>query len=404
MKKAAIIMLTVILAGLALAQPPEPPHRVYGEINDTDGPVDDLDVEFRYSGDSKASTTTDSSGSYSVKIPYSSTYDGENLELYVEDGSTGETVTFSSGASTKLNYTGKNLRQDSFNVTGKITINGSTDSGYVVSAYHDSNNITSDTTDSDGDYKLVVPFSDDYDGEQLSLYVRGVDTGNTFTFQTGESTSIDYGEDNTDDSDDSTDSTNTDDNTTDDSTNDDEDSNTDDSSDGDSNNDSDSSGSTSFSINGISVSPQVVEVGETFTIEAILKNTGDAAGSYTLELQVGGETVTRKVPELAAGEQTTVEITETFDEAGDYTIGSGDTTAELTVEESSGDGLSLFQMMGLASLLMFLFVGLYKGYQMVGGGSSSGGDEEESQGAFDSFRSQKEQKGDSFNWRYQDEE
>ena len=406
MKKALLVIsLLITLSSFSLAPPPDLPHRVYGNISDTDGPEGFLGLDFHHNNSSVKSTTSEADGGYSIKIPYNTTYEDKKIELYIDDKSTGKSINFSSGTSEKLNYTGRNLLQEPFELTGTITINGSTSKGYTVSAYHDSNNITSDTTESDGGYKLTIPFSDSYDGEELSLYVRGTDTGEVFSFQTDGSGSIDYSEDGSEDNDDNDNTVSDNNNETDNETENETEDEVVNGSDSDNTKNSPDSveGKASISIQGFEISPKVAEVGENVNIEVTVKNSGDAAGSYDLEIKIGNTTLTRNAPNIGPGEEEKIQISESFEQPGDYTIGSGDNKVSLSIEEPEG-GLSLFQIMGLISVILFLIVGIYKGYQMFGGLGFGGKNDEESKGAFDSFRDQKENGEEEFSWRYQDEE
>ncbi|MFB6144728.1 MAG: CARDB domain-containing protein [Candidatus Nanohaloarchaea archaeon] len=407
MKRRLIIAAVVLCFVAAAAGVPQPPHRVYGDIDDSDGPVDGINVEFRHNGNVEVSGTTNASGYYDLEIPYDSSYDGKELELYLEGSGTGNNVTFSSGSSERLDYSGTNIIQEPFDISGTITLNGSTEAGVVVSIYHSGSNLSSTTTSSDGTYSLTLSFSDSYDGENLTLYVDGSDTGKSTTFKTGGSATLDYSESTSTNNDETQnqDSGGTQDTSNNDST----DSDDSGSSDSGSDTGSDSSGSdqdsgqqADFNITSVEVTPKEASVGEEVTIKVTVKNNGDSTRNYTLSINAGGETLEKTVEDVPPGASKTVEFKESFDTADDYSIKAGSTTADLTVKK--GGGLSLFQIMGLASLLMFLLVGLYKGAQMVDLGS--GGEEEggESRGAWESFRNSKTDDDGNFNWRYADDE
>ncbi|RAW44136.1 hypothetical protein DQW50_15945 [Halorubrum sp. 48-1-W] len=93
-----------------------------------------------------------------------------------------------------------------------------------------------------------------------------------------------------------------------------------------------------FDVSNARLADETVLEGETATVSADVTNVGDAAGTFTAELEVadstkGGdqETVT-----VDPGETRSVDFGETFDEAGEYRIGvSGEPAGTLTVEESA---------------------------------------------------------------------
>lgn len=104
-KSSMIILIAISFLSLALAAPPSsPPHRVFGDIDNPNGSAS-VDISFRYDGESILSSQSEESGYYDVDIPYGSDYDGEELELFVDGSSTGETLTFSSGEVTEIDHT-----------------------------------------------------------------------------------------------------------------------------------------------------------------------------------------------------------------------------------------------------------------------------------------------------------
>jgi hypothetical protein len=111
-KSSIVILIAVSLLSLALAAPPNsPPHRVFGDIDNANGEAS-VDVSFRYNGESILSSRSDDSGYYDVDIPYNSDYEGEKLELFVDGSSTGETVIYSSGEVSEIDYTVQNQESD----------------------------------------------------------------------------------------------------------------------------------------------------------------------------------------------------------------------------------------------------------------------------------------------------
>ncbi len=92
---------------MSLAQPdfPEQPHRVYGEITDSDtgDPVEGLNVSFV--GEEKlAETSTDEDGIYDARLEDGE--EGEEAYLFIQDVNRSEYVTFESGSSERIDYQG----------------------------------------------------------------------------------------------------------------------------------------------------------------------------------------------------------------------------------------------------------------------------------------------------------
>ncbi|MFB6292312.1 MAG: CARDB domain-containing protein [Candidatus Nanohaloarchaea archaeon] len=402
---AAALVLTTLVA----AAPPKPPHRVYGEIDDSDGPVDDIKVEFKYSGSVVASNTTNTTGHYDITIPYNSTYDGSALDFYLAGSDTDEDVVFEPGGSERLDYSGTNIVQEPFVITGTITKNGNAAEGVNASIKHDGSLVGSDSTDSNGDYTVSVPFDDSYDGEKITLYADGEDTNQTVTFKTRGSATIDYDittdTGNTTTTDDGTDSSSGGGTTTD------ENDTSTDTSDNDTASDSDtSSGNASFDITDVQVTPDTVKLNEDATIIVSVTNTGDAAGDYTVELEVGGETLTKTIKDIQPGETKTAELKKSFDSAKRYLVDVAGEKADIQVEESGstkkGGGIlaSPFFIPAVLVVLAVLAAIFYR--SMQSGGSEGGGSGGEESGGFtESMVSEEEESGgsgeeDEFDWKY----
>jgi|GEM_PF-6966856 hypothetical protein len=84
------------------------PHLVEGYIeNSTDERVDDEDIAFLDGDTEEASDSTDAEGFYSLEIPFSDDYSGENLDMSVDGEGVDKSVEFRSGGETVLNYTGE---------------------------------------------------------------------------------------------------------------------------------------------------------------------------------------------------------------------------------------------------------------------------------------------------------
>ena len=94
-------------------------------------------------------------------------------------------------------------------------------------------------------------------------------------------------------------------------------------------------------VTGVTISPDSVKEGETVTITATVKNTGDAPGSYTLVLKIDNEVeATKEIVDLAADASQTVAFTVTKDVAGDYIVDLNGFPGYFTVTRSFWDVFS----------------------------------------------------------------
>ena len=81
--------------------------------------------------------------------------------------------------------------------------------------------------------------------------------------------------------------------------------------------------------------------GETAQLNATVVNDGAQANTFNVSFTVDGEVVDERNVSLERNERTEISTTVTFDTAGNYTVGAGNTTDEVTVEESrTEDGTS----------------------------------------------------------------
>ncbi|GAB3031436.1 right-handed parallel beta-helix repeat-containing protein [Natronobiforma cellulositropha] len=78
-----------------------------------------------------------------------------------------------------------------------------------------------------------------------------------------------------------------------------------------------------ISVTDVSISETVIGVGEALTVETRLENTGDGAGSESITLTAGGETLESQSVSLEAGESVRLSFTYAFDETGDYIVRVG---------------------------------------------------------------------------------
>ena len=86
-----------------------------------------------------------------------------------------------------------------------------------------------------------------------------------------------------------------------------------------------------FKLSELAINPAQTEVGEPVTISAIVQNTGELEGSYTLTLKINGEIEQSKETTLAAGESRQVSFTVIKDDPGTYAITVEGLTGEFIV-------------------------------------------------------------------------
>lgn len=77
-------------------------------------------------------------------------------------------------------------------------------------------------------------------------------------------------------------------------------------------------------------------VGESFEVEATVRNDGAQSKTFTVAFTVEGDTVDEQEVTLDAGEETTVTTQVSFDETGTYTVGAGGATTDVTVTDDGG--------------------------------------------------------------------
>ncbi len=75
-----------------------------------------------------------------------------------------------------------------------------------------------------------------------------------------------------------------------------------------------------FVVNNLSITPAQVEPGKEVTITAVITNTGDATGSYDVNLKIDNSVVTTKKVTLKAAASETVIFTTIKSESGTYNV------------------------------------------------------------------------------------
>lgn len=89
--------------------------------------------------------------------------------------------------------------------------------------------------------------------------------------------------------------------------------------------------SAEFKLSELAINPAQTEVGKPVTISAVVQNTGEIEGSYTLTLKINGRIEQSKETTLAAGESRKVSFTVIKDDPGTYAIAVSGLTGEFTV-------------------------------------------------------------------------
>ena len=92
-------------------------------------------------------------------------------------------------------------------------------------------------------------------------------------------------------------------------------------------------GETAFTSSRLSVSPGAVYVGDTVTISVLVTNNGEAAGSYTVRLEIDGMIEESRDLTLNAGASEEVTFTTTKNMAGTYSVKVGGLSGSFIVEE-----------------------------------------------------------------------
>ncbi|QKY15570.1 CARDB domain-containing protein [Halorubrum sp. CBA1229] len=100
-----------------------------------------------------------------------------------------------------------------------------------------------------------------------------------------------------------------------------------------------------ISVTDAELSPTRINPGETVTVTATVVNDGGSAGDFTADLNINGMTNESETGTLGADEQTTVEFTPSFEEAGTYDITvNTESAGTLTVSEPAAFEISNAQL------------------------------------------------------------
>ncbi len=83
----------------------------------------------------------------------------------------------------------------------------------------------------------------------------------------------------------------------------------------------------------VSATPVRLATGERLTVDAVVSNAGGESGEYNATLTVDGRVVSSTAGELSPESERTVRLNHTFEEPGEYTVGVGEETVTVVVEE-----------------------------------------------------------------------
>lgn len=332
MKTSALCVMVLALVSTAVAQP-VPPHAVYGEVTRDGVAAPGSTVTAVYDGSELASTESGSGGNYSLEIPYDSSYNGEEISLEVNSTATESTVTFEAGETSRRQLDAGGLPHLVEGYIKNSTGNRVEDED--IAFLDGDTEEASDSTDEDGFYSVKIPFSEDYNGQNLDMSVNGESVGKSVEFSSGGETVLNYTVEAADSP--------TQPNTTDGGAGGSQESSE------DSTQESDGAQGTGetvadetatpdespepigdLSITGLET-PKAVTQGEAFELEVSVKNSGDTRGNTTKRVFLDGEsvsTITAQVPP-ASSISKTVEIT--IEDSGNYTVSVADLSSDVTV-------------------------------------------------------------------------
>ncbi|WP_155120591.1 PGF-pre-PGF domain-containing protein [Haloprofundus marisrubri] len=94
----------------------------------------------------------------------------------------------------------------------------------------------------------------------------------------------------------------------------------------------------SFALSSPSLAGTTASVGQATEVSATVENTGDAAGTYTVDLTANGDVVDTKEVTVPAGESEQVTFSVSFDEAGTYDLAiNGEALGAITVQDEPVD-------------------------------------------------------------------
>jgi len=404
MKASLLCSLCLALTCLCAAQP-VPPHAVYGEITQEGEGVSDSAVAAVYEGSELASTQSGENGDYLLEIPHDSSYTGEEISLEVDSDATGLSVTFESGGSSRRDL---EIGGQPHLVTGYVkNPDGEGINGVEVAFLDGGTETGSDSTDSEGFYSVQIPFSTDYQGQNLDMSTDEEATGKEVEFVSGGETQLNHTRESAEDTAESSDEEDDDQqqasvggsqqegsgeqSSGSEENEDTEQATADPSQQSATNTGSGSGGSGSLSVDGLEA-PSTVNAGSAFEVEVSFKNSGSAERNISKELLVNGEERATLKVEVPPGLSVSTAREITINQEGSYTVSVGEKSSEVNVnprtgQPSSGNGgtgsLPL-PILGLGvSALLFVSAGVYIVYSRTGGREKSDSGSEPAQDSGD---------------------
>lgn len=291
----AVALVASAMSAVALGAPPSPPHRFFGTVSDANGDaVSGATIEVVYQGSVIDTATTNSDGYYDLKVddPDDSASD-ETLTLRVAGTDTSKQRTWLSGESSEVNF--------------------------QLDAGESATTPTSTATESESPTETATPTATESGSSTATPTATATpSSGGSTGGNTGGSSGGSTG--------------------------------------------SPSGGSTGggaspgtpapqpdISVVSATLSDSQITAGDTVTTTATLENTGNASGRTEVALAVNGEpTGESRIIEVSANDRTTVSISSTFTEAGEYSLTFGGeqagtlrvtaSTDTPTPDDSSDDG------------------------------------------------------------------
>lgn len=139
--RAAIIVTVLVVAisgvsSVGLAQedgPPEPPHRVYGDLTDNGEPIADGTITVIYDGEVIESETTDEDGYYDLQVedPSENSEDEDLTVEYGNDSGASGSFVWSSASSTEIDLNVDDDGDSNGGDTGGAGVGGNSNGGDI---------------------------------------------------------------------------------------------------------------------------------------------------------------------------------------------------------------------------------------------------------------------------------
>lgn len=119
-----------------------------------------------------------------------------------------------------------------------------------------------------------------------------------------------------------------------------------------------------FVISGLTIEPERIDVGKTFTVTVGVSNTGDLTGTHNVELEFAGEVVRNRTATLSGGGSTRITFEllsfEIPEEPGTYTVKVNGQTGTVTVQSPAltieGYAIIVVMVVGVAVVVVVVFL------------------------------------------------